>query len=297
MENQSLNFGILFLFSTPFPHIFAITSGNYTTSEIPCNASAADIKASLEIMDIIGSVDVSRSKPSGVGGYTWTVSFLEDSVGTHRGDIQQFQTLSNLTNAAKGIIPSIKVAELRKGTFQEVQRIRVSAGGLSVNPGSSFKLRFNGEITSSILALPLGGSSCLGDTAAKQIITTSTEDTTSEGGDGSVSPLTTFVISYDEFNTNHISANDGSCADQALIIANELMLLTPLKEVSVSGNDSGADDGGCVWIVSLLSVTGNPELLKGRSTFVMEAILYFMFCSFETFFCTYSLLCSDCVSW
>jgi hypothetical protein len=60
-----------------------------------------------------------------------------------------------------------------------------------------FKLRFEGEETGDILALPLGGNTCLGSTKAKQIITTSTVDTSGAGGDDSVSHLTTFALIYE----------------------------------------------------------------------------------------------------
>ena len=242
-------------------HLLLFADGNETTP-IACDASASQIKKSLENLDSISSVDVTRSEATTVGGYTWTIAFLEDSVGTHRGDMEEFRTIS-LLSSGTNIPPSIEVVELRKGTFKEVQRIRVSAGGTFVDSGSSFKLRFNGESTASMLALPLGGTTCLGSTTAKQIITTSTEDTRAEGGDNTVSTLTKFVIGYDGYETKGIAANSGSCDAEATVIAEELMKFPPLREVHVSGSDSGAGDGGCKWVVSLLSVTGIPELFSG----------------------------------
>jgi hypothetical protein len=208
-------------------------------------------------------VDVFRSESTPVGGYTWTIAFLEDSLGTHSGDMEQFHTISSLSSGS-GVLPSIEVVEVRKGTHKEVQKISISPGGSLVDPRSSFKLRFNGENTADILSLPIGNNTCLGSTVAKQIITTSTEDTTSEGGDNTVSPLTTFVISYGGFHTDYIMANNGTCEAKSLIIADELMRLPPLRKISVLGNDSGAQDEGCIWQVSLLSVIGNPELFTGK---------------------------------
>lgn len=223
------------------------------------------MKASLEKLDSIASVHVMRSDPSHLGEYTWTVTFLEDSVGTHRGDMNEFEVQSYLSSGTE-VSASIFVSEIRKGTYKEVQKISVSAGGVYVDSQSTFKLRFNGAETLDIPALPIGGKSCLGSTAAKQIITTSSEDTTSQGGDKKVSPMTTFVISYEDFSTNHINANNGTCEETSILISKELLSLPPLREVSVKGVDTGADDGGCVWVVSLLSVVGNPRLMTGKIT-------------------------------
>ena len=243
-----------------------VHTGGNSTSPIPCDATAAEMKASLERIDSIASIDVSRSESTIVGGYTWTISFLEDSLGTHRGDLQEIQTVSFLSSGTKAS-PSIKIAEIRKGTYKKVQKIRTISGGASMDPLSTFKLRFNGESTGDILAIPVGGSTCLGATAAKQLITTSTEDTSAEGGDDTVSPLTTFIISYGAYKTNQITANSGTCQAKSFVIVNELMLLSPLKNVEVIGADSGLQDGGCVWTVSLLSIIGNPELFTGMSIF------------------------------
>ncbi len=225
------------------------------------------MKNSLLSLESISIVDVSRSESTKVGGYTWTITFVEDSTGTHRGDMQNIQVSSNLFTATS-VTPSIQVKELRKGTFKEVQRVSVTAGGASVDPLSSFQLRFNGASTRDILALPVDNSTCLGSTAAKQLITTSTDDTTGEGGDDSVSPRTTFIIEYRDYQTYPINANEGSCQSSASIITTALMELPPLHRVNVTGLDSGAGDGGCVWEVTLLDVYGNPELFQGMFLFI-----------------------------
>ena len=149
----------------------------------------------MQDLNSIGEIDVSRSEKSVVGSYTWNISFLEDLAGTNYGDVAELQVVSNLFGGS-GSEPTVKVEEVRKGTWKEVQRISISAGGLGVDPLSSFRLEFLGQTTNDILALPLGGTTCLGSTAAKQLIRTSTEDTSTGGGDDTVSPLTTFTITY-----------------------------------------------------------------------------------------------------
>ncbi len=220
------------------------------------------MKTMLQELNSISIVDIRRSEATVVGGYTWTISFVEDSKGTHRGDVPALEVVSSLLGGS-GVSPSIIVDEVRKGTFKEVQRISVSAGGAGVDSQSSFKLSFQGESTGDILALPLGGTTCLGSKVAKQVITTSTEDTSTAGGDDTVSPLTMFSIHYKGYVTSLIDANVGSCADTANIIALELSKLPVLQDVSVSGQSTNTGDEGCEWEISLLSVTGNPDLMEG----------------------------------
>ena len=45
------------------------------------------------------------------------------------------------------------------------------------------------------------------------------------------------------------------------MIAQQLMKLPPLYEVSVSGSNTLAGDEGCSWIVTFVSVMGSPELM------------------------------------
>jgi len=238
------------------------SKGGELTAPIPCNADPITMKNILLDLNSIGVVDISRSEATTVGGYTWTISFVEDLAGTHRGDVPDFEVVSSLSGGS-GVPPSIVVNEVRKGTIKEVQRISISAGGSGVDPLSSFKLEFQGQSTGDILALPLGGTSCLGSTAAKQLITTSSEDTSTAGGDDTVSLLTTFSITYNGFVTSPINANVGSCADTASIIALELSKLPQLQNVAVNGQPTNVGDEGCEWEVTLLSVTGNPELMEG----------------------------------
>jgi len=220
------------------------------------------MKKLLQDLNSIGEIDVSRSEKSVVGGYTWTISFLEDLAGTNYGDVTELLIVSNLFGGS-GSEPTVKVEEVRKGTWKEVQRISISAGGLGVDPLSSFRLEFLGQTTNDILALPLGGTTCLGSTAAKQLIRTSTEDTSTGGGDDTVSPLTTFTITYKDYVTDPINAHIDSCTDTASKIAENLSMIPLLNRVQVSGKETDASDNGCEWEVTMLSVTGNPELLQG----------------------------------
>ena len=133
-------------------------------------------------------------------------------------------------------------------------KISIVAGGEKVDPSSTFRLSFMGEPTNEILALPFGGSSCLGSTLAKQILTSTTENTSGEGGNSSVSPLTFFSLSYRSHKISNITANSGSCSKQALLIEKELELLPGLYDVIVSGSNSNKNDMGCVWIITFIFV-------------------------------------------
>ena len=209
---------------------------------------------------------VTRSEATPVGGYTWTISFLDDVSHVHRGDLPDINVISSLAGGS-GKMPMVVVKELRKGTWKEVQQISITAGGSMVHPASTFRLRFKGESTNDILALPLGGATCLGSTRAKQIITTTTEDTSNVGGDSAVSPLTSFTLTYGGQTTSKIGANNVSCSDAALKIELELEKLPLLHDISVSGSESNQNDDGCIWVVTFESVMGNPELLKGKFIF------------------------------
>ena len=240
---------------------FVLAFEGEKTNHIPFDAHASVVKEELEALEMIGSIHVERTPMDVVGGCKWTVSFLEDGSRLHRGDVQSISVESHLTGAP-GQIPMIIVEEERKGTKQEVQTITIDGNGSNVDPNSSFRLRFEGEETGDILAMPFGGSTCLGSTTAKQIITSSTVDTSGVGGDDSVSHLTSFALTYERHTTNSIMANDVSCEETATQIAQELMLLPTLYDVAVSGSATDAGDEGCTWIVTFLSVMGNPELMK-----------------------------------
>ena len=239
---------------------FVLSFGDKKTNHIPFDASASVVKEELEALGTIGSVHVEWTSMGAVGGCKWTVSFLEDGSRLHRGDMR-FISVESFLTGAPGQTPMIAVEEERRGTKQEVQTITIDGNGSNVDPNSSFRLRFEGEETGDILALPFGGSTCLGSTTAKQVITTSTIDTSGVGGDDSVSHLTSFALTYDGYITNPIMANDVSCEETSTDISRELMLLPTLYDVIVSGSETSAGDEGCTWIVTFLSVMGNPELM------------------------------------
>jgi len=246
---------------------FVISHGGESTPTIPSSVEAHELKTILESLNSVGIVDIERSTSSPVGGFTWTIYFRDDIYGTNRGDVLPLVVTSYLSGGS-GFTPVIKVSEVRKGTWQEVQRIRISAGSAEVDPMSAFRLSFDGQSTNEMLALPLGGTTCLGSKAAKQVIRTSTEDTSTEGGDNTVSPFTFFVLSYGNYETSQIPANNGSCEYTATIISHELSLLPSLHEVSVIGKSTNQDDEGCQWEVSLLSSVGNPGIIQGMLDFV-----------------------------
>eukprot|EP00804_Cyclotella_cryptica_P021433 CCRYP_005783-RA/>CCRYP_005783-RA protein AED:0.00 eAED:0.00 QI:831/1/1/1/1/1/3/2372/6166 len=239
---------------------FTLSFRGQTTNPISFDADSSTVKEELEALSTIARVAVERSSLDIVGGCTWTISFLEDESRLHRGDMPLLQVESSLIGSP-GQIPSIEVAEQRKGTKKEVQTISIDGGGGFVDPTSMFKLRFGDEVTGDIPALPIDGSTCLGSTKAKQIITTSSVDTSGVGGDDSVSHLTSFALTYDGYTTSKIMANTDSCEVTSQTIARELMRLPPLYEVAVSGTDTGAGDEGCSWTVTFLSAMGNPELM------------------------------------
>jgi hypothetical protein len=176
--------------------------------------------------------------------------------------LPEITTISFLRDES-GHAPTLTVKEVRKGTMQEVQRIIVTAGSNQVNGNSSFILEFNGDKTGVISAAPTEGLTCLGSPLAKQIITSSTEDTTKEGGDYSVSTDTSFSLIYGRYESAQIYANRATCEDTAFVIASELQTFPPLKRVDVSGYGNGLGNNGCIWVITFLSVTGIPELLKG----------------------------------
>jgi len=239
------------------------------TPDIPFDADASMFKAAMEKLTKIGDIDVTQTGPSLLGGYTWTVSFLETKSLLNRGDVPDLAIISSL-GGGSGYVPRITVDELRKGTSKEVQRISVLAGGASVDPSSAFRLSFMGESTNLIPVPVYNDSSCIGSTPAKQIITSTTEDTSDMGGDSTVSSRTSFSLSYRGEKTSMIKANDITCSETARSIEKELEMLPLLYDVDVSGSKSNQNDAGCIWIVTFVSVTGNPELLKGTGLHLLK---------------------------
>eukprot|EP01041_Mallomonas_annulata_P002557 gene2557-4990_t len=64
---------------------FALEWRGNTTTYLPYNCSAIDMKYALEALPIIGQVEVERSTPSTSIGYTWTVTFVSILSHSERG--------------------------------------------------------------------------------------------------------------------------------------------------------------------------------------------------------------------
>lgn len=56
-----------------------------TTRYLNRNATAAEVKSALEELPIINYVNVQRGEPSMIGGYTWTIEFVDVNRNTPRG--------------------------------------------------------------------------------------------------------------------------------------------------------------------------------------------------------------------
>ena len=79
------------------------------------------MKKALEALTTIGIVDVTRSDANYVGGYTWTVSFIENVIRLHQGDLPNFGFTSALISDS-GLLPSASFAEVRKGCHLSVSQ-------------------------------------------------------------------------------------------------------------------------------------------------------------------------------
>jgi hypothetical protein len=76
--------------------------------QVPHNADEATMKARLEEMTSIGTVNVQRVGPTTEDGYTWSITFLDNY-----GDVELLQTLPSLT----GTNPRMSVTEAVKGNW------------------------------------------------------------------------------------------------------------------------------------------------------------------------------------
>ncbi|OWZ23436.1 Titin isoform N2B [Phytophthora megakarya] len=86
-----------------------VLSGTFVveaSSPIPFNADAGTMKAVLEAMSWIGTVQVQQSAPTPQLGYTWTITFLD-----YRGDVPTLLVTSSLVGTGS----RISAAEVRKG--------------------------------------------------------------------------------------------------------------------------------------------------------------------------------------
>lgn len=73
---------------------FTVSFRGNATSSIPYNASAQQMKAALESLDTVNFVNVARSDPSSINGYTWTVELVSVNYNTPRGYVEE--TIANV---------------------------------------------------------------------------------------------------------------------------------------------------------------------------------------------------------
>ena len=59
----------------PLAGYFSVTFGGHTTSDLSYDISESGMKAALEVLPSIGTVDVYRTGPSGNGQYSWKIHF------------------------------------------------------------------------------------------------------------------------------------------------------------------------------------------------------------------------------
>ena len=95
-----------------------------TTTSIPWNASAAEMKVALENLETITSVDVTRRDMQFAGGYTWTVTFkkvadFDEGVYPYRDDpdLKQF---SYLADSVGNLVPLVANETMLTGTEAKV---------------------------------------------------------------------------------------------------------------------------------------------------------------------------------
>ncbi|KAH8092788.1 hypothetical protein JL720_4952 [Aureococcus anophagefferens] len=217
-------------------------NGNAESAKVPFDATVSELANALQSLPQIpdGTVAVTRTGPDFELGYVWTVSFLDDVNRTFEGDVD--------------------VAELRKGTVKEIQRLNVTR---TSNKDDAFYLTFRGETTGAIYASPDKlDKSCGSAEYEVQQVRVATQDTTSAGGDGTVSPRTTFRLSYGSETTDYIYANDGTgdCSVAAGEIETELEKFDAFYQVDVSYSATVAAQE-CWWNVTFSSSPGNVAAL------------------------------------
>ncbi|KAH8049142.1 hypothetical protein JL722_12143 [Aureococcus anophagefferens] len=235
-------------------------NGNAESAKVPFDATVSELANALQSLPQIpdGTVAVTRTGPDFELGYVWTVSFLDDVNRTFEGDVSPL-TVSSSTYLG-GQNAQVDVAELRKGTVKEIQRLNVTR---TSNKDDAFYLTFRGETTGAIYASPDKlDKSCGSAEYEVQQVRVATQDTTSAGGDGTVSPRTTFRLSYGSETTDYIYANDGTgdCSVAAGEIETELEKFDAFYQVDVSYSATVAAQE-CWWNVTFSSSPGNVAAL------------------------------------
>ena len=241
---------------------FTLAYKNVISPNIPFNASAAEAKALLESIAPIpqGTIAVSRTGPDGQKAYSWTVTFLSDYARTFAGSLPLFVAdASSLTGRFVGV----HVDMVRQGTQQEVQQLTVTTAGASaIGSNWYMMLSFNNQTTGQI---PVSPSNITCNTAQTEVqrITSSTVDTTTSGGDDSVSMYLQFRMLYRDQVSGWIQANpnaDGDCSLAAANIEKQLEMMPYFPDVVVSYASTGLSQG-CMWDINFVSSVGDIDLL------------------------------------
>ncbi|ETL49307.1 hypothetical protein L916_01186, partial [Phytophthora nicotianae] len=121
-----------------------VLSGSFlieASSPIPFNADAGTMKAALEAMAWVGTVQVKQSAASPQRGYTWTITFLD-----YRGDVPTLLVTSSLVGTGS----QISVREVRKGN--------ALSGTFSVSYKNSETAAINWDAVAKTAAKPDGSS-------------------------------------------------------------------------------------------------------------------------------------------
>jgi hypothetical protein len=100
---------------------FALSFRGQRTGYIAADASAVEVQAELEELSTVGSVSVQRSDEDESGGYTWTVTFLNNL-----GDLPSL-VVDDVT--LTGTLASVAVAEDTKGVLPAFNQ---GVGGLAL---------------------------------------------------------------------------------------------------------------------------------------------------------------------
>ncbi|CAM9800578.1 unnamed protein product [Ectocarpus sp. 6 AP-2014] len=253
-----------------FMEVYSLEDGSYldgfvnvtfagNSSQLAANATAEEMRVALEALGT-GGLAVSREGPDNQQGYVWTVNFLETE-----GDVDIIEVHGpDLTGDGSAVVSE----EVRKGTWQEIQTIVVTAANdlLAVDNSTYFVLSFGGEVTGPILAN--GNGSCEPAVSEVQVISTSTSDTTSAGGDAHVSYGLAFQLVFYSRDgvvtlSDTIDANPsfGDCSEPAESIQDALREVEGLEGVTVSSNSTSAGDS-CDWFVTFTDTPGNQDQVE-----------------------------------
>jgi len=125
------------------PQALSVSASSATVTNIPYNASEAQLKSLIEAQagSAIGTVSVTRSGPDPQRGYTWTITYT-----SALGDVPE--VIGTVTGMAVGAVGT--TVEVRRGTLQEVQRLTIDGGISAV--GGTFTLQFLTAVTAPISA-------------------------------------------------------------------------------------------------------------------------------------------------